>query len=312
MSGLGENDQLDPAVPLHCLRLDGGTQSRAAMDDAAIAEYTEAIRQGATLPPLIAYFDGVDFWLADGFHRYHAYHAAGVEEVLAEVRTGSKRDAVLYSVGANASHGLRRTNADKRRAVETLLADAEWAAWSDREIARRCCVHHDMVAVARKSLADSASEKPTERTYTTKHGTTATMNTASIGRGSVERSAPKPTVAAPMTDAPEAIPAPADTPSDTPIDIADAGELAALREENTELKALLAETLADNEMMGRVFDADDKVKASMDEARRQKALADNAERTLAAKSHEFVERARNVTYWKNRAEKAERMLAKAA
>ena len=34
------------------------------------------------------------------------------------------------------------TNADKRRAVETLLNDAEWATWSDREIARQCGVHH--------------------------------------------------------------------------------------------------------------------------------------------------------------------------
>lgn len=67
-----------------------------------------------------------------------------------------------------------------------------------------------------------------------------------------------------------------------------------------------ADTVAENDMMGRVFDADDKVKASMDEARRQKALADNAERTLAAKSHDYIERARNVSYWKNRAEKAER------
>lgn len=60
---------------------------------------------------------------------YHAYRAAGVDEVPAEVRTGTLRDAVLYSVGANAAHGLRRSNAGKRRAVETLLADAEWAAW---------------------------------------------------------------------------------------------------------------------------------------------------------------------------------------
>lgn len=65
-------------------------------------------------------------------------------------------------------------------------------------------------------------------------------------------------------------------------------------------------------MMGRVLNADDQVKASMDEARRQKALADNAERTLAARSQDFIERARNVAYWKNRAEKAERQLGKAA
>lgn len=86
-------------------------------------------------------------------------------------------------------------------------------------------------------------------------------------------------------------------------------ERAELTELIETLQANLKETLSDNEMMGRVFDADDRIKAAMDEARRQKAIAENAERTLAAKSGEFVERARAVTYWKNRAEKAEKRLA---
>jgi hypothetical protein len=86
-------------------------------------------------------------------------------------------------------------------------------------------------------------------------------------------------------------------------------EMAELSEFIATLQANLKETLADNEMMGRVFDADDRIKAAMDEARRQKAIAENAERTLAAKSGEFIERARAVTYWKNRAEKAEKKLA---
>jgi len=58
--------------------------------------------------------------------------------------------------------------------------------WSDREIARRCCVDHKFVSKQRKDVTgDFPSEKPTERTYTTKHGTTATMNTSSIGKASV-------------------------------------------------------------------------------------------------------------------------------
>jgi hypothetical protein len=42
---------------------------------------------------------------------------------------------VPNSVSANAPHGLRRTNADKRRAVVRLLEDTEWSQWADREIA---------------------------------------------------------------------------------------------------------------------------------------------------------------------------------
>jgi hypothetical protein len=87
-------------------------------------------------------------------------------------------------------------------------------------------------------------------------------------------------------------------------------EVLALREQLAEVSDALKSTLADNEMMGRVFDADDRLKAAMDEAKRQKAIAENAERTLASKSGEFIERARAVTHWQNRALKAEKALAK--
>jgi hypothetical protein len=68
------------------------------------------------------------------------------------VRTGSRRAAMLFSVGANAAHGMRRTNADKRRAVETLLADAEWAAWSDNQIAKACGVSDHFVGALQTYL----------------------------------------------------------------------------------------------------------------------------------------------------------------
>jgi len=87
------------------------------------------------------------------------------------VKQGTERDAILYSVGANATHGMRRTNADKRRAVMRLLEDEEWGKWSDGEIARRCGVTRQTVTNHRASLAKFASEK----TYTTKHGTVAVM-----------------------------------------------------------------------------------------------------------------------------------------
>lgn len=61
------------------------------------------------------------------------------------------RDAILFSVGVNSSHGLRRTNADKRRSVMRLLDDAEWSTWSDREIARRCGVSQPFVGNLRPS-----------------------------------------------------------------------------------------------------------------------------------------------------------------
>jgi hypothetical protein len=165
-------------IALSDIRIDGGTQSRASIDQQAVDDYAAAMAAGDKFPPVVVYFDGKTYWLADGFHRYQAYASAKIDAVPADVRQGTQRDAILFSVSANASHGLRRTNDDKRRAVQTLLNDAEWAKWSDREIARRCAVHHDLVGKLRPVVTGVSAS---ERTYTTKHGTKAEMKTAKIG-----------------------------------------------------------------------------------------------------------------------------------
>jgi hypothetical protein len=114
------------------------------------------------------------------FHRIIAAEELGLVEITADVREGTRRDAILYAVGANAAHGLKRTNRDKRNAVRLLLKDPEWSAWSNVEIGNRCNVSPEMVRQHRASLPTVGSE-PQRRTYTTKHGTTATMQTGNIG-----------------------------------------------------------------------------------------------------------------------------------
>ncbi|MFP4239812.1 MAG: ParB N-terminal domain-containing protein [Rhodosalinus sp.] len=141
------------------IRTDGGTQSRAAINEQTVAEYAEAMGDEATVfPPVIVYHDGRDYWLADGFHRLAAWERVGRVEVPAEVRQGDRRRAILHSVAANSKHGLRRTNDDKRRAVLTLLEDEEWGQWSDREIARQCGVTHPFVAKLRRELRGDEAE----------------------------------------------------------------------------------------------------------------------------------------------------------
>lgn len=98
--------------------------------------------------------------MADGFHRVQAKEATGAKEIKADVHLGENRDAVLYAVGANASHGLRRTNADKRRAVERLLRDHEWKLWSDNAIAKQCGVGHPLVGRIRKEIQSTTKDDP--------------------------------------------------------------------------------------------------------------------------------------------------------
>lgn len=142
---------------LDAIRLDGATQPRTGISEPTVAEYAEALLKGDTLPPVVAFWDGTSRWLADGFHRVHAHRQAGSVEVEVDQRDGTRRDAVLYSVGANAHHGLRRSDDDKRKAVRLVLEDAEWGQWSDRRIAEVTATSPTFVGKVRASLTPPAS-----------------------------------------------------------------------------------------------------------------------------------------------------------
>jgi phage N-6-adenine-methyltransferase len=166
-------------LELSLIATNGGTQPRASLDEGTIEEYALAMEQGEEFPSVQVFYDGETYWLADGFHRVAAAKKLGRLTIASVIHSGTRRDAVLFSVSANATHGLRRTNADKRRAVETLLNDEEWGNWSDREVARRCGVSNRFVTNLRNELSVNRSQ--IERTVT-RNGTTYTQNTAKIGK----------------------------------------------------------------------------------------------------------------------------------
>lgn len=162
------------------IRIDGGTQNRVEINQSTVNEYAELIMDGVQFPPVKAFFDGASYWLADGFHRYWAHKNINNIDIDVDIEDGSLRDAKLFSYGANKAHGLRRTNEDKRNSIIGMLTD--FGDWSDSQIAKHCGVSNSTVGQYRKSLCESQSEKPQERTYTTKHGTTAVMKTQNIGK----------------------------------------------------------------------------------------------------------------------------------
>ncbi len=158
---------------------DPQTQPRVKMSLAAAVEYREELEAGAEFPPVVVFYDGTTYWLADGYHRLAAHATAGKETIAAEIHEGTKRDAILYACGANATNGIRRTNADKRQAVERLLNDEEWSLWSDREIGRRCAVDHKTVSQVREDLSGELPQ--IDARMVTRGGTTYQQDTTNIG-----------------------------------------------------------------------------------------------------------------------------------
>lgn len=171
------------------ITVDPGLQTRDKVSEETIAEYAEAMRDGAIFPPLTVYQDSLHYLLAKGFHRLQAHLIAfGPDEpIRCKVIRGERRDALRDALGDNADHGLRLNREDRRKKIKIALADAEWGQWSDREIAKLCKVSHPLVAEVRREVTgNSSSDQP--RTYINKHGGQSTMHTERISQANSARS----------------------------------------------------------------------------------------------------------------------------
>jgi hypothetical protein len=136
-------------MKLNQLTIDGGTQSRVKIIQEAVDEYAEALKGGARFPPVLAYYDGIKYYLTDGYHRYFAHQKAGIKDIEVQIVNGTLRDAILRSFSVNAENGRHRSNEDKRNAIQSMLNDFEWQFWNDTEIAKACRVSAFLVAAVR-------------------------------------------------------------------------------------------------------------------------------------------------------------------
>jgi hypothetical protein len=176
---------------LEKIRIDCGTQARATINQDTVADYADSMRTGSIFPAVTVFFDGVDYYLADGFHRYFATQKVGSPGIEASVINGTIRDAILYSLGANDEHGLRRTAADKRKAIMIMLADSEWRSWNNKSIATAC---HCSVDLVQKVREESGIEKG--ETKYIKDGKVRSMKTP-VGNKKVDE---KPSIGKPIVE----------------------------------------------------------------------------------------------------------------
>jgi len=161
------------------IRIDGDTQPRAGINTTLVAEYATAMESGnADFPPAVVFFDGADYWLADGFHRWHAANKNDLDGIYCEIHNGTVDDARWYSYAANQTHGQRRSNADKEKAVKAALLHPKGAGMSDTSIAEHVGVDVKTVGKYRSELV-STMEIPESTSRQGRDG--RTINTTNIG-----------------------------------------------------------------------------------------------------------------------------------
>lgn len=133
-------------IPLSEIVTDAGTQVRVQPDDATVADYAQQMTDGAQFPPVVLFHDGNQYFLADGFHRVLAARRNDWREIDADVRVGTKIDALWFALSANKANGRRLTEADKTHAV--TLALQQWPEKLQREIAEQVGCSESLVSKA--------------------------------------------------------------------------------------------------------------------------------------------------------------------
>jgi hypothetical protein len=148
-------------IALSVIQFDTELQFRSRTHLETVQEYAEAYRTEEEvppemrLPPVVLYFDGSIYWLADGFHRVMARKRLGEEFVRALVFQGTKLDAIFHAAGANKKHGIPLTREEKQNIVRRVLAYPEWRSLPSRVIAVHCGVSHTTVLNILNSIKET-------------------------------------------------------------------------------------------------------------------------------------------------------------
>lgn len=138
-------------------------QCREIVNQEVVEEYSEAIKKGEAIPPVMVVAVGDEYILVDGFQRHAGTILANKPRITIDVKKGTWDDAVRAACAANAKHGVRRTPNDMVRALH--LAEKTFPALAVKEIAEIVGVS---VAFAYKhTTKPKAKTKPTKAELST-------------------------------------------------------------------------------------------------------------------------------------------------
>lgn len=219
-----------------------------------------------------------DGMILDGGNRAAACTAAGVDPRYSEFSGGN---IVSFVLSAN----LHRRHLSPAQAAAIVASAQDWAKAQTHGGNRRAdqVDSSPLETVAGRAAASGASTKTQQRAD--KVAKADPELAKAVGHGEV--SLPAAVAKVEGKPAKEAKPKPALVTEDRAAEILAENE--ALRESNAELAKNAAEAIAENDSMGAIFDADDKLSAAVAEIARQKAEIKSLRESLNGKMNECAE-----------------------
>jgi len=176
---------------LAVLRLDGQTQARLALSQDKVKEYAALMADGEEFRPVDVFFDGSDYWLADGFHRFFANQTNKNTTLEATIHNGTLEDAQLFAFAANKGHGMQMTAKDIRHCIIRMLENPVWGGWTNAAIAKH--VGTSKMTVGRVKASMTEAKEATDKTlkkYVNKHGQESTIDTTKLRTNKTKPAAP--------------------------------------------------------------------------------------------------------------------------
>lgn len=151
-------------------KIETSIQPRYRMDQSVIDEYAEAMKAGSKFPPIDVFRENGSerYILVDGHHRLYAAMKNSRSKISANVHRGDKAAALHFALTANTEHGLRRSNADKRKIVLLAMNEPNYDSLSLREMGDLCRVSHELVRGIKQEINEKTDdlddpEQPVEK-----------------------------------------------------------------------------------------------------------------------------------------------------
>lgn len=122
--------------------VDPSLQSRVMTSLERSKQYAENIETWIESDPIVVFWDGNEYLLADGFHRHDAARRKGLKDIWCDVYEGGRKEAAIYSASANLKHGAESNGlpagaSDRQKSAWMLFREVpDSLSWKLVEIAK--------------------------------------------------------------------------------------------------------------------------------------------------------------------------------